>query len=43
VRDSQADRKRLEGLFPGTRPVSLPEGLHRTVEWFRRNGVAGTT
>jgi UDP-glucose 4-epimerase len=43
VRDSQADCKRLEGLFPGTTPVPLPEGLHRTVEWFRRNGVAGTT
>jgi UDP-glucose 4-epimerase len=43
VRDSQADRKRLECLFPGTAPVPLAEGLRRTVEWFRRNGVAGAT
>jgi UDP-glucose 4-epimerase len=43
VRDSQADRTRLEGLFPGATPVPLAEGLHRTVEWFRRNGVADAT
>jgi UDP-glucose 4-epimerase len=35
VRDSQADRSRLEGLFPDVVPVPLEEGLRRTVEWFR--------
>jgi UDP-glucose 4-epimerase len=35
VRDSQADRARLEGLFPDVSPVPLEEGLRRTVEWFR--------
>lgn len=35
VRDSQADRSRLEGLFPGVEPVDLDEGLRRTVDWFR--------
>jgi UDP-glucose 4-epimerase len=35
VRDSQADRTRLEGLFPGVTPVPLEEGLRRTVDWFR--------
>jgi UDP-glucose 4-epimerase len=34
VRDSQADRARLEGLFPGVTPVPLAEGLRRTVDWF---------
>ena len=34
VRDSQADRTRLERLFPTVTPVSLEEGLRRTVEWF---------
>jgi UDP-glucose 4-epimerase len=34
VRDSQADRTRLEGLFPGVTPVPLEEGLRRTVDWF---------
>jgi UDP-glucose 4-epimerase len=34
VRDSQADRTRLEALFPGVVPVGLEEGLRRTVEWF---------
>jgi UDP-glucose 4-epimerase len=34
VRDSQADRTRLEALFPGVVPVRLEEGLRRTVEWF---------
>lgn len=35
VRDSQADRSRLEALFPDVEPVSLEEGLRRTVDWFR--------
>lgn len=35
VRDSQADRTRLEALFPGVTPVPLEEGLRRTVDWFR--------
>jgi UDP-glucose 4-epimerase len=43
VRDSQADRARLDDLFPGATPVPLEEGLHRTVEWFRCNGVADAT
>ncbi|MBA2280896.1 MAG: NAD-dependent epimerase/dehydratase family protein, partial [Acidimicrobiia bacterium] len=38
VRDSQADRTRLEALFPGVVPVSLDDGLRRTVEWFRTAG-----
>jgi len=35
VRDSQADRSRLEALFPDVEPVSLEDGLRRTVDWFR--------
>ena len=35
VRDSQADRSRLEALFPGVKPVDLETGLRRTVDWFR--------
>ena len=35
VRDSQADQRRLRGLFGSVEPVPLREGLHRTVEWFR--------
>lgn len=35
VRHSQADQTRFRGLFPAARPVPLPEGLARTVEWFR--------
>jgi UDP-glucose 4-epimerase len=38
VRDSQADRTRLEGLFPGVEPVGLEVGLRRTVDWFRATG-----
>ena len=38
VRDSQADRTRLEALFPGVEPVSLEDGLRRTVDWFRAAG-----
>jgi UDP-glucose 4-epimerase len=34
VRDSQADRARVETLFPYVAPVSLEEGLRRTVDWF---------
>jgi UDP-glucose 4-epimerase len=35
VRDSQADQTRLRSLFPDLEPVELPEGLRRTVDWFR--------
>jgi UDP-glucose 4-epimerase len=35
VRDSQADQSRLRSLFAGIEPVSLEEGLARTVDWFR--------
>jgi UDP-glucose 4-epimerase len=35
VRDSQAGNARLRSLFPDVEPVRLPEGLARTVEWFR--------
>jgi UDP-glucose 4-epimerase len=35
VRDSQADQTRLRSLFPDLEPVELPEGLQRTVDWFR--------
>lgn len=35
VRDSQADRSRLDALFPGVVSVPLEEGLRRTVDWFR--------
>jgi UDP-glucose 4-epimerase len=35
VRDSQADRARLEALFPRTVPISLEAGLRRTIDWFR--------
>ncbi|MGH9227895.1 MAG: NAD-dependent epimerase/dehydratase family protein [Acidimicrobiales bacterium] len=34
VRDSQADRARVEALFPQVAPVPLAEGLRRTVDWF---------
>jgi UDP-glucose 4-epimerase len=33
VRDSQADRSRLEALFPDIVPVPLPEGLRATTTW----------
>lgn len=36
VRDSQADRTRLESLFPGVTPVPLEAGLRRTIDWFRQ-------
>ncbi|MFP5255274.1 MAG: NAD-dependent epimerase/dehydratase family protein [Acidimicrobiia bacterium] len=35
VRDSQADRSRLEALFPAIEPVDLETGLRHTVDWFR--------
>jgi UDP-glucose 4-epimerase len=35
VRDSQADNARLRDLFPEVTPVSLRDGLERTVGWFR--------
>lgn len=35
VRDSQADRTRLEALFPDVIPVPLDVGLRHTVDWFR--------
>jgi UDP-glucose 4-epimerase len=34
VRDSQAADERLRRLFPQVQPVSLEEGLERTVGWF---------
>jgi UDP-glucose 4-epimerase len=37
VRDSQADRTRLEGLFPAVTPVPVEDGLRRTVDWFREH------
>jgi UDP-glucose 4-epimerase len=33
VRDSQADRARLEKLFPEVTPVPLTEGLRATADW----------
>ena len=35
VRDSQADRTRLEAMFPEVRPISLQKGLRATVAWFQ--------
>jgi UDP-glucose 4-epimerase len=35
VRDSQADQTRLRQLFPDVEPIDLPEGLERTIAWFR--------
>ena len=35
IRDSQASHHRLLDLFPGATPVSLEDGLDRTVAWFR--------
>ena len=36
VRDSRADNARLQALFPDVQPVSLDEGLSKTVAWFRQ-------
>jgi UDP-glucose 4-epimerase len=35
VRDSQADRTKLEGLFPDVTPVPLDDGLRATLAWFQ--------
>lgn len=35
VRHSQADNTRLRALFPGVQPVTLHEGIRRTVEWMQ--------
>jgi len=35
VRHSQADARRLHGLFPDVQPVPFTEGLSRTLDWFR--------
>ena len=35
VRDSQADQSRLRALFPQMEPISLKEGLERTVVWWQ--------
>ena len=35
VRDSQADRSKLEALFPDVDPVPLEVGLRATVDWFQ--------
>lgn len=34
VPHSQADNNSLRALFPAVQPVSLDEGLRRTIEWF---------
>lgn len=36
IRESQAAPHLLAGLFPGVRPVSLDDGLRRTVAWFEK-------
>lgn len=36
VRHSQADRQRLEQLFPDLEPVAFETGLAETIRWFRR-------
>jgi UDP-glucose 4-epimerase len=41
VRDSQADQTALRALFADLEPVSLPDGLRRTVDWFRAGEVTG--
>lgn len=38
VRHSQADRTRLEALFPDVRPVDFDDGLAATIDWMRRAG-----
>lgn len=37
VPHSQADRRRLAGLFPEAEAVPLPEALRQTLEWTRQN------
>jgi UDP-glucose 4-epimerase len=36
VQDSQADQTALRALFADLVPVSLPDGLRATVDWFRQ-------
>jgi len=38
VQDSQADQAALRGLFTDVSPVTLPDGLRATVDWFRQAG-----
>jgi UDP-glucose 4-epimerase len=40
VRDSQADARLLQLLFPNTKPVELVAGLEETVDWFREMRAA---
>jgi UDP-glucose 4-epimerase len=35
VRHSQADSTRLQELFPDVVPITLPDALRATVDWFR--------
>jgi UDP-glucose 4-epimerase len=39
VRDSQADQTALRERFADIEPVDLPEGLRRTVAWFRTGAI----
>jgi UDP-glucose 4-epimerase len=43
VRDSQADSTRLHALFPKVAPTLLPDGLKKTVDWFRSTDTSSTT
>jgi UDP-glucose 4-epimerase len=40
IRDSQADRSRLEQLFPKVAPTDFAEGLRLTVDWLRERSAA---
>jgi UDP-glucose 4-epimerase len=40
IRDSQADRSRLEQLFPDVTPTDFAEGLRLTVDWLRECSAA---
>lgn len=35
IRHSQADQTKLRAMFPGIEPVSLEDGLARSIDWFR--------
>jgi len=37
VRDSQADQTSLRELFPDVAPVTLEDGIARTITWFQRS------
>lgn len=37
VRHSQADQRRLRGLFPAVEPVPFEEGLAETIRWFENS------